>query len=112
MSEFFDSDLVKEELEQINKLQEEICGSIFTFSAMTREEKLENIDKLKLLLEKQKIMYTRMSLSDDPQALETKERLQKSAEMMGFNSSTDLNTVFDTMNATIESLVAYLDDED
>ena len=44
MSEFFDSDLVKEELEQINKLQEEICGSIFTFSAMTREEKMENID--------------------------------------------------------------------
>ena len=43
---------------------------------------------------------------------ETKERLQKSAEMMGFNSSTDLNTIFDTMNATIESLVAYLDDED
>ena len=46
MSEFFDSDLVKEELEQINRLQEEITGSIFTFSAMTREEKLENIDKL------------------------------------------------------------------
>jgi hypothetical protein len=50
-----------------------------------------------------------MSLSDDPQAIETKERLQKSAEMMGFTSSTDLNTVFDTMNATIESLISYLD---
>ena len=73
---------------------------------------MENIDKLKLLLEKQKIMYTRMSLSDDPQALETKERLQKSVEMMGFNAAADLNTIFNTMNATIESLVAYLDDED
>jgi benzoyl-CoA reductase/2-hydroxyglutaryl-CoA dehydratase subunit BcrC/BadD/HgdB len=109
MSEFFSSDLVKDELDQINKLQEEICGSFFTFSSLTHEEKMEHIDKLKLLLEKQKIMYTRMSLSDDPQAIETKERLQKSAEMMGFTSSTDLNTVFDTMNATIESLISYLD---
>ena len=57
-------------------------------------------------------MYTRMTLSDDPQALETKKRLQKSVEMMGFNAAADLNTIFNTMNATIESLVAYLDDED
>ena len=56
-------------------------------------------------------MYTRMSLSDDPQAVETKEKLQKSAEMMGFTSTSDLNKVFDSMDATIDSLVSYLDSE-
>jgi len=111
MSEFFDSEFVKEELEEINRLQEEIYGTIFTFGTMTREEKLNHVEKLKLLLEKQRIMYTRMSLSDDPQAVKTKEKLQKSAEMMGFTSTSDLNKVFDSMDATIDSLVSYLDSE-
>ena len=35
---------------------------------MTREDKLTHVDKLTELLEKQRIMYTRLSLSDDPEA--------------------------------------------
>ena len=35
---------------------------------MTRENQLEHVDKLTVLLEKQKIMYARLSLSDDPEA--------------------------------------------
>ena len=34
---------------------------------MSRKDKLEHIDKLTELLEKQKIMYARLSLSDDPE---------------------------------------------
>ena len=35
---------------------------------MSREERLEHVDLLTDLLEKQQVMYTRLSLSDDPQA--------------------------------------------
>ena len=73
MSKFFDSDIIQEELKEINKLQEEIYGSILSFGAMNRETKLEHIEKLQVLLEKQRVMYTRLSLSDDIEAVEMKE---------------------------------------
>ncbi len=49
MSNFFDSDIIQEELKEINKLQEDIYGSILTFGMMDRETKLEHIEKLELL---------------------------------------------------------------
>lgn len=109
MSRFFDSDIIQDELKEINKLQEEIYGSILTFGMMNREEKLEHIDKLTMLLDKQRIMYTRLSLSDDPAALEMKENLRKSVALMGFPPETDIQVLFTSMNKTIESLKKYLD---
>ena len=109
MSSFFDSDIIQEELKEINKLQEEIYGSILTFGAMDREDKLEHIEKLTTLLEKQRVMYTRLSLSDDPEALEMKENLRKSVALMGFPPETDIQVLFSSMNKTIESLKKYLD---
>ena len=110
MSEFFKSDIIQDELTEINNLQAEIYGSILTFGVMDRETKLEHIEKLKNLLEKQRVMYTRLSLSDDPQAVEMKENLRKSVALMGFPPETDMQTLFNSMNQTIESLKQYLDD--
>jgi hypothetical protein len=76
---------------------------------MDREEKLEHIEKLTILLDKQRIMYTRLSLSDDPAALEMKENLRKSVAIMGFPPETDIQVLFTSMNKTIESLKKYLD---
>ena len=109
MSEFFKSEIIQEELKEINRLQEKIYGSLMSFSQMTRDEKLEHIEMLSVLLEKQQVMYTRLSLSDDPQAVEMKENLKKSVIMMGFPSETDVNVLFKSMNETIESLRAYID---
>ena len=109
MSKFFDSELIQEELEVINELQKFIYGSILSFGSMTREDKLEHIDKMTLLLEKQRIMYTRLSLSDDPQAVEMKENLRRSVALMGFPPDTDMNILFSSMTKTIESLKKYLD---
>jgi len=109
MSNFFDSDIIQEELKEINKLQENIYGSILTFGMMDRETKLEHIEKLSLLLEKQRVMYTRLSLSDDPQAVEMKENLRKSVAIMGFSPETDMQVLFTSMTKTIESLKKYLD---
>ncbi len=109
MSNFFDSDIIQEELKEINKLQEEIYGSILTFGGMSREDKLEHIEKLQILLEKQRVMYTRLSLSDDPQAVDMKENLRKSVVLMGFPPETDMSILFNSMNQTIESLKQYVD---
>jgi len=109
MSDFFDSEIIQEELKEINNLQERIYGSLFGFGTMSREDKLEHIDILTDLLERQKVMYTRLSLSDDPKAIEMKENLRKSVAMMGFPPETDLTMLFNSMNATIEALRKYVD---
>jgi len=110
MSDFFKSDIIQEELSEINRLQEEIYESVISFGMMSREEKLKHIDKLSILLEKQRVMYTRLSLSDDPKAIKMKENLRKSVAIMGFSPDTDMNYLFKSMNATIESLRKYVDD--
>ena len=109
MSEFFQSEIIQEELNEINQMQERIYGSLLSFGGMTREEKLEHIDILTNLLEKKRVMYTRLSLSDDPKAVEMKENLRKSVALMGFPPETDMSMLFNSMNATIEALKKYVD---
>ena len=109
MSKFFDSDIIQDELTEINQLQEDIYGSILTFGMMTREDKLEHIEKLEILLEKQRVMYTRLTLSGDPEALVMKDNLRKSVALMGFPPETDMNILFKSMTKTIESLKQFID---
>ena len=108
MSDFFDSEIIQDELKEINKLQEDIYGSILTFGMMSNEDKLEHIEKLSELLDKQRIMYTRLSLSDDPAAVEMKENLRKSVALMGFPPETDMQVLFTSMTKTIESLKKFI----
>ena len=109
MSDFFKSEIVMEELREINELQEEVYVNIMKFGRMTKEEQLEHVDKLSTLLEKQKVMYARLSLSDDPGALEMKENLRNSMTLMGFSADADMNYLFQSMRATIDSLRKSID---
>lgn len=109
MSNFFNSELVQKELKEINELSETLYESLFSFIVMSREEKIEHINKMTELLEKQQIMYTRISLSDDPEAIEIRENLKKSVVIMGFAQDTDMSILFGNMKQTIESLKNYLD---
>jgi len=104
MSEFFESDIVREELNDINKLQEEIYGSVFSFASLSPEKKKDHIEDLIELLDKQRIMYARLSLSDDPEAIKMKEQLAESVQMLGYPTGTDVNVLFDTMKKTIEKM--------
>ena len=109
MSNFFESEIIRNELKEINKLQENVYGSMLTFGDMEREDQLEHIDMLSTLLDKQRVMYTRLSLSDDPQAHALKEQLEKSVELMGFPAGTDISVLFSGMTQTIEKLRQVVD---
>jgi sorbitol-specific phosphotransferase system component IIBC len=104
MSEFFNSEIIQEELVKINQLQEEVYKNAFTFESMDREERLDHIDNLTDLLEMQQVMYTRLSLSDDPAAKKMKEQLEKSVQLLGFPEGTDISVLFNGMNNTIDKL--------
>ena len=109
MSEFFNSNIIKEELMAINRLQESIYNSAFTFDELDRDDQLDHIDDLTELLEKQRVMYTRLSLSEDPQAKVMKGELEKSVQLLGFPEGTDISVLFSGMNKTIESLKSKID---
>ena len=109
MSEFFRSEIVREELDEINRMQQEVYGKMMTFGSLNLEDQKEHIDMLIDLLEKQKVMYTRLSLSDDPMAIDMKNNLRKSVTMMGFPEGTDISVLFEGMKATIDNLKQQVD---
>ena len=109
MSAFFDSDVVRKEMTDIQDLQEEIYDSVFTFPQMPNEEKEEHIELLMELLEKQRILYARMSLSDDPAAKKMKETLQQSAVIMGMPKDVDMAHVFSNMEKMIGIMKQQVD---
>ena len=106
---FFDSEVVRKEMTDIQELQEEVYGSVFNFPQMDQEDKAEHIELLIELLEKQRILYTRMSLSDDPQAKKMKENIQQSAVMMGMPKDVNMATVFANMEKMIEVMRQQVD---
>ena len=88
---------------EIYDLQSKIYSGIQHFSYMSREEKINHIELLSELLDKQQILYTRLSLSDDPKAVKMKEQIREAASILGFGD-VDMNVVFNSMKKTIESL--------
>ena len=109
MSNFFDSEIIQDELKEINKLQQDVYGSMLSFGDMDREDQIEHIEMLSILLDKQRVMYTRLSLTDDPDALKMKEQLEKSVELMGFPAGTDISVLFNGMTQTIDKLKKVVD---
>ena len=109
MSEFFDSEIVQDELREINDLQQEIYGDLTDFPTLPDEKKKDHILKLTELLERQRVMYTRLSLSEDEEAKALKKQLEMSVVMMGFPEGTDISVLFSGMKQTIEKLRQYVD---
>jgi|TARA_X000000368_G_C22633210_1_gene537623 agmatine/peptidylarginine deiminase len=109
MSEFFKSEIVQEELQEINELQTEIYSNMVNIQNSGGDEKEEHIDKLTRLLELQRMMYTRVSLSEDPEAKAMKKQLEQSVTMLGFPEGTDISVLFEGMQNTIQSLKDRID---
>ena len=55
---FFDSEVVRAEMTEIQELQEDVYQNVFAFPSMTMDEKKEHILLLQRLLEKQRESYT------------------------------------------------------
>jgi hypothetical protein len=109
---FFSSEVVRAEMVEISEMQEEVYSNIFKFPSMTKEERLNHIDLLERLLEKQKVLYTRMCLSDDPEARQMKDRIVQSAIMMGMPPNTDMNIILNNMSKMLEVMKEQIDKHD
>ena len=108
---FFDSEVVRAEMAEIHELQEEVYGNVFKFPTMSSEDKKYHVDILERLLDKQKVMYTRLSLSEDVEAKKMKKQLIESAAMFGLPQNIDMNLLFDNMSQAVGVMKQQIDKE-
>lgn len=101
---FLSSPQVRAGLVEINELQEEIYKDAMNFPMMSQDEQYKHLEKLESLLEKQRIMYTRVCLSDDPEALQIKENIIEASKMLGFPGDVEPGDLFNNMHMTIKNL--------
>jgi hypothetical protein len=109
MSGFFDSDMVRKSLKELDSLQEKIINQLYYLSFADNKKKREHLETMKEFLEKQKLFIFRMTLSDDPEAVEMKEKIIESAQLFGFQLGDNLNKFFEDMQETIDRLEETLD---
>ena len=106
---FFDSDVVRAEMTEISELQDDVYRNVFNFPKMTSQEQLFHVALLERLIEKQKVLYARLSLSDDPEAKKMKDKIIESATMMGLPQGTDMSTVFNNMSKMLQLMKKQID---
>ena len=106
---FFDSEVVRAEMAEIQELQEEVYTNVFKFPTMSKEDQLYHVEILEKLCEKQRVMYTRLSLSDDPHAKEMKKNIVTAASQMGLPQGTDISALFNNMNQMISLMKGQID---
>ena len=108
---FFDSEVVRAEMAEIAELQEEVYENVFKFPRMSKEDQKYHVSILERLLDKQRVLYTRLSLSDDPEAKKMKREVEEGARKMGLPSNVDLNILFANMNNMVEMMKNQIDKE-
>lgn len=101
---FLKSPQVRAGLVEINELQEKIMTDAMKFPNLSLDDQYEHIEDLEDLLEKQRLMYIRISLSDDPEAKEMKKNILGSIDLMGLKQPQDPDELFKMMHQTIVQL--------
>tara|TARA_R100000008_G_C3473535_1_gene110216 strand:- start:45 stop:386 length:342 start_codon:yes stop_codon:yes gene_type:complete len=106
---FFDSEMVRAELTEIAELQEEVYSNVFAFPQLSAEDQKYHVNLLEKLLSKQQVLYTRLSLSDDPEAKKMKEEICKGATAMGLPANVDMQILFQNMNSALSMMRQQID---
>ena len=113
MSDFFDSEIVKESLEDIKELQDLVTSNLIdtALAPITgyEDDELEQLDLIEELLEKQKLMYFRCKLSEDEDALLVAENMRDSLRQMGMPRGATVEQMFDKLKGSIRKLRETLD---
>tara|TARA_B100001109_G_C18735581_1_gene414136 strand:- start:89 stop:436 length:348 start_codon:yes stop_codon:yes gene_type:complete len=97
MGKFFQSELVRGTIQEMTILQEFCFKSAMNLPLLSKEKQLEYFDALIQLIEKQKIFYTRVKLSDDPEAESIKENMKQAALLLGGDPNMNVMDMFDDL---------------
>ena len=103
MSKFFQSELVRGDIQEMAALQEFCFRSVTNLALLDKERKLQYFEALRKLLEKQKIFHARLQLSDDPEAKQVAENMKQAVVMLGGNSNLNVRDMFDDLLKKIDA---------
>jgi hypothetical protein len=97
MGNFFKSEMVRGDLQEMAELQQFCMRSMVAFPVLTKEKKLQYFEVMEQLIEKQKIFHARVCLSDDPEAQEMAESMKQAAIMLGATPNQTMGAMFDDL---------------
>lgn len=110
MGRFFDSEQVRESLFELEEIQYKLFNEMLELPFFNSSKKKEHLEMLKQFVEKQKVFIFRLSLSDDPEAIELRQKILDSAKMFGLQKEDNINTFFEKMEESLKKLEQSLDD--
>ena len=94
---FFQSELVRGDIQEMVELQQFCFRSAMNFVLLDTERRLEYFEALIKLIEKQKVFYYRIKLSDDPEAKSVLETMKQGIIMLGATPGTTIEQMFDEL---------------
>tara|TARA_E500000305_G_C3994259_1_gene223677 strand:+ start:649 stop:999 length:351 start_codon:yes stop_codon:yes gene_type:complete len=104
-SEFFKSELVRGEIQEMMEMQQLLMKYAISFPVLTKEKKDEYLIILRRLLEMQEIMYNRMKLSDDKDARAVIENMRQGVVLMGVDENLTVPEMFNQLRERIEFML-------
>ena len=111
-SNLFSSEIVREETERMHQLYLSIANRMFSFEKMTKEDKQQMFTDMELLIEKQKVLYTRVMLSEDDDSQLVKDNFRAAAKQMGIPTNQMGPEIFDLAQKAVDSLRETFDKEE
>lgn len=109
MSKFFQSELVRGDIQEMAALQEFCFRSVTNLALLNKERKMEYFEALRKLLEKQKIFHARLQLSEDPEAKQVAENMKQAVIMLGGDANLDVRAMFDDLLRKIDNFEKIVD---
>ena len=97
MSDFFKSEMVRGDLQEMAELQQFCMRSMMSFPVLSKEKQIQYFDVLNQLIEKQKVFYMRLTLSDDPEAKDMVRSMKESVVLLGGEPREDILEMFDEL---------------
>ena len=108
-SQFFQSELVRGDIQEMAALQEFCFRSVTNLALLGKERKLQYFEALRKLLEKQKIFHARLQLSDDVEAKQVAANMKQAVVMLGGNANLDVREMFDDLLTKIDAFEKHVD---
>jgi hypothetical protein len=106
---FFEQELIRNEIEEMTNLYQEISFLMYSPYKKTEENRIECLDKLERLVELQEFLYFRAKYSSDKEAEEFVEMLRASAVFLGVPPDVDVSQIFTHMKEDIAKAKERLD---
>jgi len=102
MGKFFQSEMVRGDIQEMTALQEYCFRCAMNMALLNNEQKLDYFEALGKLIEKQKLFYLRINLSDDEEAQSICENMKQAVIMLGGDPNMSVLDMFDDLSEKLE----------